>query len=410
MSRPFSSQDRLASLQGRLAEESPLIPLTSAADVEDGDDGEECEFIESMPVAALIALMPRAIAALSDQARIGADGEPLDGRSPALLATNVDLAIFNSLLSSETRPKVSLSYDATSGSIHIYELPKDGHDQVSREIAGFFFVYSGAQGGRRVPPSSGDFQSLGSTDVSLGPHGNRQPDESFRATASVHAEPVLVVEICHAQPFANGDARAQAWLRCDVLGYHVQAVLVIKYWPRRRNGTFAAVAALYEQGGGPGADRTVNLVPPPDDDDPVAAAAVYVPGVPPVPAPGAAAGAAQRAAPAGFVAVAPIAPTRVVSFGTAPPGAGAAMEGVRGLGTTPEGFGFDGGLCDGAACDAIGVPGYTLRVPAARLYFGVPPGILPAGVQLDQFAPNPVNDFRLDLFAISAVLSVALPI
>jgi len=387
--------------------------------VEDGDDGEECEFIESMPVAALIALMPRAIAALSDQARIGADGEPLDGRSPALLATNVDLAIFNSLLSSETRPKVSLSYDATSGSIHIYELPKDGHDQVSRKINSHFDRYSDLQGGRRVPPSSDDFQCLGSTDVSLGPHGNRQPDESFRATASVHAEPVLVVEICHAQPFANGDARAQVWLSCAELGYHVQAVLVIKYWPRRRNGTFAAVAALYEQGGGPGAvPRTVNLVPPPEDDDPAAAAAValqvYVPGVLPVPAPGAAAGVAAPPLRAGFVAVAPIAPTRVVSFGTAPPWAGAAMEGVRGLGTAPEGVGFPGaGLCnDAGVCDAIGVSGYALRVPAARLYFGVPPGILPAGVQLNQFAqdPNPANDFRLDLFAVSEVLSVALPI
>ena len=402
-----------ACLQGRLAAastaEPPLISFPPAEDAEVGDDEDGGMFVEQAPVSELIALMPRAIAALSEQARTGEDGEPLDGCNPVLLASNVPLATFNALLSSEMRPKASLLYDATSGSVFIYELPKDGHDAVSRKISFFFGCYSQAQAGRRVPPTVDDFRFLGTTDVNLGPNGNRQPDESFRADASVHAAvPVLIVEICHAQTLAQGDARAQAWLLCPDLGFLVQAVLVVKYWPRHRDGTFAAVAVLYEQGGGPGAiARTVNLVGPLG----VAAPQVHVPGVPPM-AVAAPAGAVAAQLPvllpvAGNVAVTPIAPTRVVSFGTASPWAGEAMRGVIGLGTSPEGVGFSGaaGLCHGAACDAVGVPGYALRVPASRLYFGVPPCALPAGLQPDPLTPDLVNDFHLDLFLVSHVLN-----
>jgi hypothetical protein len=389
----------------------PPMPSMSAGDTEDGgDEVGEVAFVENAPVSELIALMPRAIAALSDQARTDEDGEPLDGRSPVLLASSIPLATFNALLSSEVRPKASLSYDATSGSIFIYELPKDGHDTVSREIAAQFSYYNQAQAGRRIPPTSRDFLSQGMTDVSLGPNGNRQPDESFRAVKSVHtAVPVFVVEICHAQTLAQGDARAQAWLLCPHLGFLVQAVLVVKYWPRRGNGTFAAVVALYEQGGAPGAvARTVNLVHP---IAPAVAPQVHVPGVPQVPV-GAVAAPQLPPAVAGYVAVTAVAPTRVVSFGTASPQAGAAMRSVGGLGTAPEGVGFPlaAGLCQGAACNALGVPGYALRVPAARLYFGVPPGpLLPAGFQPNPLIVDIANDFSMDLFHVSAVLDLVLP-
>lgn len=139
---------------------------------------------------------------------------------------------------------------------------------------------------------------------------------------------------------------------------------------------------LYEQGGGPGAiTRTVIHIVPSDPaaNSPVAPQ-VYVPGVPPVPpAPEVAIVVAllsvQEPVPeplpvAGNVAVTPIAATRIVRFCTAPPRASAAMQGVRRLDTAPEGVDFRGaGLCNGAACDAVGVPGYRtpLRVPPARL-------------------------------------------
>ena len=54
--------------------------------------------------------------------------------------------------------------------------------------------------------------------------------------------------------------------------------------------------------------------------------------------------------------------------------------------------------------------GYTIRVPAARLYFGVPPGVqLPAGLQLNPLVPDAMNDFRMDLFALTELIGVALP-
>lgn len=419
-------------MQGRPAASattSPEEPPSLFASAKDAKLGEgETSFVENAPVAELIALMPRAIAALSEQARTGEDGEPLNGHSPTLLASNVPLATFNALQCSETRPGGSLSYDAASGSVFIYELPKDGHNDISDEIKVLFGCYSQAQAGRRDPPGLKDFRMMGSSNVSLGCSGDRLPDASFRAIASVHtAVPVFVVEVCNIQTLAQGDARAQAWLLSPHLASLVQAVLVIKYWPRRRGvgGGYAAVAALYEQGGGPGAiARTVNLAAPLDPAAvPPAAPQVFIPGVPPVPPAFAAAPAVDAAQPLlpvpapppaalpGSVAVTPIAPTRVVSFGTAPPWAGFAMQDVNGLGTAPEGVGFPGaGLCNGAACDVTGVPGYALRVPAARLYFGVPAGpLLPAGFQPDPRFPDAANDLSLDLHPLSFALDLALP-
>lgn len=403
-------------MQGRLSATpsatAPPGPFFAAENVDEGGDSEgNALFVESAAVTALIALMPQAITALSDQARIGEDGERVNGCSPVLLASGVDVATFNALLSSETRPGASLSFDALSGSVHIYELPKDGHDVVAREFVESFALYNRGQGSRRVPGTRQDFLSLGATEVSLGPHGDRQRDESVRAITNVHIEPVLVVEISNAQTLAQGDARAQAWLLCPHLGMRVQGVLVVKYWPRRMDGTFAAVAALYEQGGGPGVvARTVNLV------DPAAAAPqVYVPGVPPAPGIQVAAGAAQL--PVGqaplvavLIALTPIAPTRVVSFDSGPPWAGAALDEVRGLGTAPEGVGFPGaGHCNGAPCGATGVIGYALRLPAARLYFGVPSGpLLPAGFQPNPLVLDDLNDFRLHLYGFSFVLNLSL--
>ena len=312
---------------------------------------------------------------------------------PALVASQVPLDVFNAFLACETRPKVFLQYDAASGGVSIYELPKDGHDPVSRTISSLFDRYQLVQAGHRVPPGVAEFDPFGSTDVSFGLSGNRQPDESFRAIASTRTVPAFVVEICNWQTLAQGDARAQAWLKCALLGHQVQAVLVIKYWQRSDDGTFAAVAVLYEQGGGPGAvARTVNVIPPA-----VAGAAlqVYVPGE------------------AGIdVLVPPVAPTRVVSFGSEPPGElAAAMAHVCGLGTAPEGVGFAAapGPCAGALCNAPGVPGYSLRVPASRLYFGVPAGDLPAGYQADAQVADLLNDCFLELFRVFGALDRVLP-
>jgi hypothetical protein len=180
--------------------------------------------------------------------------------------------------------------------------------------AALFRDYQRGQAGRRIPPSVFEFRARGMTDVSVGPSGARQPDESFVAINSVLRRPAFVVEICNAQTLAQGDARAQAWLSCVHLAFEVKVVRVIKYLPRHANQTFAAVAALYQQGGGPGTiARTVNLV---QLEPPVATHHVLVPG-------------AHADDAVADVTVAPVAPCRVVNFGTSVPFAGAAMAWSR---------------------------------------------------------------------------------
>jgi hypothetical protein len=88
------------------------------------------------------------------------------------------------------------------------------------------------------------------------------------------------------------------------------------------------------------------------------------------------------------------------------------MGDTAGLGTEPEGVGFPaapGLLHCGAACDARGIAGYILRVPASRLYFGVPLAGLPAGFQADPLIPDAANDCHLELFDVQAVLEAVLP-
>jgi hypothetical protein len=88
-------QDDLPATATAMATPMPS-KLAESLDTEDGGtEVGEAAFVENAPVSELIALMPRAIAALSDQVRIGEGGEPLDGRSPVLLASSILLATVN---------------------------------------------------------------------------------------------------------------------------------------------------------------------------------------------------------------------------------------------------------------------------------------------------------------------------
>lgn len=284
--------------------------------------------------------------------------------SEIVLASDVAPEVFATLISRHDALPKSMRYDAHTRKVTISDLGLARHGIPIMTFAFLSGAYSRAQGARRVPPTLGDFSFLGDLNMHLG-GSVRAPDATMQPCNSATTTPVLVLEVGASESVAQLDADAQTFLGSPQLNGEVAAVLFIRVFKRRPNptaqgavpGPFAAVAALYERGNGPGAGRTQALV--------------EVPGA------------------AGPVLVAPTAPSCVISFGSAPVHAGPCRAQVEGLGTAPTGVGFDG-----PACDRLGLAEYRIRVPAAVLYFASPP---PAGM-LAAAVPDAVNDWTIDLF------------
>ena len=283
--------------------------------------------------------------------------------SEFVLASDVAPDVFAALLSQHVLPK-SLRYDADTTEITINDLGLARHGLPITTITQLGGFYSRAQGGRRQPATSHDFEFPGDLNMHFG-RSVRVPDAAMMPFGSVATNPVLIVEIGASESIPQLDHDAQTFLGSPVLNGEVQAVLVIRVFRRRPHptppgaapGPYAAVAALYVRGNGLGVGRTQQLV--------------TVPGA------------------AGPVVVAATAPSCVISFGSAPVHPGLCMDQVQDLGTAPTGVGFGGPACDGP-----GLAPYLIRVPAAVLYFAAPP---PAGM-LAAVLPDAVNDWTIDLF------------
>ena len=236
------------------------------------------------------------------------------------------------------------------------------------------------------------FILTGRVGVPLGRFAFRFPDTSIYHRGRHSAHSTVYIETAGFESLAQLDQDAQDWLGCPFMLGDAQAVLVVKVFRRREQPLlpggprppYAAVAALYERGNGPGVGRTVNLAPPAGPGVALDhGAEVLVPGV-----------SARVRAPA-------VAPTCVISFGSAPIAHGPALQNACGLGVAPTGVGFPGAV----ACDGPGIPGYAIRIPASRLYHGVPPAACPGGMQPDPRIPDHANDWMLDLWEIVEGLS-----
>ena len=293
--------------------------------------------------------------------------------SEIVFASDVAPEVFAALMSRHDALPKSMRYDAHTREVVVSDLAHPRHGIPIMKFSGLAEIYSRAQGGRRAPPAPGDFSFLGDLSMHLG-GSVRAPDATMQPRNSATTTPVLVVEVGASESVAQLDDDAQVYLGCPLLNGEVQAVLIIRVFKRRPSptahgavpGPYAAVAALYVRGNGPGAGRTQALA--------------EVPGA------------------AGPVFVVPTAPSCVISFGSAPVHAGPCRAQVEGLGTAPTGVGFGG-----PACDRLGLAAYRIRVPAAVLYFASPP---PAGM-LAAAVPDATNDWTIDLYEFVEALDTA---
>jgi len=287
--------------------------------------------------------------------------------SEIVVASSVTPDVFAALLSRHTLPR-STRYDAHSKEITISDLGLGRHGFPIMKFAGLAAVYSRAQGARRVPPVLDALRLCGRPQHS--PWWQRRcPGRDDAATQQHRGRPRA-----RRRGGRHRDGRAARRRRAGVLwvarskrrgagrAHHPRVQAPPAPTPAgAAPGPFAAVAALYERGHGPGGRLQQQ---------------VAVPG------------------PALVVVVGPCSlsrlPPRASSASALRPStSGECLNQLLSLGTPPTGVGFGG-----PACDAPGLAEYRIRVPAAVLYSASPP---PAGMQLAGI-PDPVNDWTIDLY------------
>lgn len=263
-------------------------------------------------------------------------GEEASMGASFVLATGVSEEVFGTFEKAIERkrndPRAYMEF--RDGQVIIKELPNQEHEAPLEYIRGLFERYSIQEGD--------NFERLGSTRMQVRAGLRKEADTTLshlrrRPSAGGHGAipplvgsfPALVVEVGWAEGIHELDQDAQEWLSH---GTDVQTVLIFKIFKRRRDGTIALFAALYERGTAARADG----------------------GTP---------------------------PSWALSFGTAP------LRNPPNLGIPLTGIG-----AGGPPCNALQLPNYVMRIPAARLYHNVVGGV-PVG-------PVGSHDLVLDFYDI----------
>ncbi|KYQ92574.1 hypothetical protein DLAC_06563 [Tieghemostelium lacteum] len=237
-----------------------------------------------------------------------------------------------------------------NGQVLIYEFPVIVNEVTSDEL------YIGIRFNNNFTRNS--LGGTGSSDINFNagtvaiPNNvSYQPDQSILPNGRVGLinmnnlpYPTLVVEVGYSQSLQSLHTKALQYLNANT---DIQMVICVSIWPRRPNNTFQALVLLYRRGFAPGVN-----------------------------------------------------PEDIISFGTAPlhhdthgtiNGWNLAPNQLRGFGVTINGV-------QTPACNQAGMAQYTLQIPSADLYHGVPLAPSVAGLPPTNIPAGVPANIPLDLF------------